>query len=106
MVEGIISIGNQYFRPWDAHIWDADAANFVLLSRRISIYAQKIWRILRQFDYNCNIEMVEEIISIGDQCFRPWDAHIWDADAAYFVLLSRRISIYAQIIVISKWLKE
>lgn len=73
--------------------WDADAANFVLLSRKVGIHAPLIWQFLHIYRYDCSLEMVEQTIKAADHFIRPWDA-----STANFVLISANLGMHAELI--------
>lgn len=79
---------NDFVRPWDA-----DATNFVLLSRKLDIHAPLIWQILLNYMYDCNLEMVEQTITAADHFIRPWGA-----STANFVLISANLGMHAELI--------
>lgn len=83
-----MSNANASVRPWDA-----DAANFVLLSRKIDIHAPLMWRILQLYNYDCPYEMVKQTITAADHFIRPWDA-----STANFVLISAQLGMHAEFI--------
>lgn len=73
--------------------WDVDAANFVLLSRKIDIHAPLMWQILSSYNYDCSLEMIEQVITAADHFPRPWDA-----STANFVLISAKLGMHAELI--------
>lgn len=80
---------NAFVRPWDA-----DAANFVLIAKRIEIQAPLMWQILQIFGYDCNLNLIEHTVTAAaDHFIRPWDA-----STANFVLISAKLGMHATLI--------
>lgn len=54
--------------------WDADAINFIFLSRKMGIDTLETFQILYDHNYCCDLGMVSQTV-ITAESFRPWDAN-------------------------------